>query len=677
MRRGSLLKRIFATALAATLIFSNGYSTIPIIGSSVVSEVKAETSSASLILRPQALYSGGYEVKSKKVGDDEIKWLEKKDGFATVTDLSSENNFIGSEIKYSQGGQNVLYIDKGTCLECSFDADPNFSYFDAYLTDKDGNQLGGYKKVSSNDTNDDSNFSHATLTDNNTIPGGTYIVTTKSGDFNICVQDDAFITLYYHNNDGEVLTGFILKIVALEKTPDFRIKGQETVVATRKAGFTVEGPEGGAVPGTDGFKWSVDPSVGSFSKTDRDKALFTAADAANGKEGQFSLTTYSGIDKSEESNAIIAIRERNVSKTFDINIAKRVKAASVNFKINSSDENYVEETIDDSVSDEDWEELKNQSDHYYEKEGKRYVKYAKYYLAKKSSYLLSDKFDYLPKDSNDIFKYTSSDSRYVTVNQNGTINGITPGITSITVSPEDENAISDKAYIEVYTQTTRLTPKKEDGSTITSYSMRSTNEIEIDVEEDAEATERIVTSISHKVDGSNVEYNAEVTKHDDVRQLDTEIQWKDDDGNVVLTQTLLNAEEYFSTNVKKYKFTAGNITAKKELSITFSTDRKSGYLENLTDVLTYVSLDLYPQYEGVLSLKSANDTGELWTGESDTVSAIVDSSNVADQIAWAFSENNIDSEGKECLTIDSIDYTNNKAKISAKKKPESGMVDLI
>ena len=259
------------------------------------------------------------------------------------------------------------------------------------------------------------------------------------------------------------------------------MRGQDTVVATRKANFTVENPKGGLVEGTDGFKWSVDSSVGSFSKTDRDKATFTAADAANGKEGEYTVTPYSGIDKSSEANAIIAIRKRGAPQTYKINIAKRVKASSVNFKISDQDENYVEETIDENIEDEDWKQLKaTNPTHYYERDGKRYVKYAKYYLAKGSSYLLNDKFDYLPKNSNDIFKYTSSDSRFVTVMQNGSIKGISPGITSITVSPEDENAISDKAYIEVYVQTTDLKPQKEDGSKITSYSMRSSNDIEID-----------------------------------------------------------------------------------------------------------------------------------------------------------------------------------------------------
>lgn len=678
MKKGNVFKRIFATTLAVTLIFSNGYSTIPFIGSKAVSEVQAE-SEPSLILKPQTLYDGGYVVKSKKdENDNVIKWIEQTEEFGQVDELSEENNFNkeGKEIKYSAGGQSVLYIDKGTCLDCEFEADEDFSYFDAYLTNKDGEQLGGYKKVSSNDQSSDSSLSRATLTNNDAIPGSSYIVTKKNGHFQICVNDDAYITLYYHSKNGDVLTGFILKIVALQKTEDFTVKGQDTVVATRKANFTVENPKGGTVGGTDGFRWSVDSSVGSFSKTDRDKAIFTAADAANGKEGSFTVTPYSGIDKSSESNAIIAIKKRGASKTFDINIAKRVKASSVNFKISDQDENYVEETIDDNISDEDWEQLTSTNPtHYYERDGKRYVKYAKYYLAKGSSYLLNDKFDYLPKNSNDIFKYTSSDSRFVTVMQNGTIKGISPGITSITVSPEDENAISDKAYIEVYVQTTDLKPQKEDGTKITSYSMRSSNDIEIDVVEDKDSTERIEALVSHKVSGSNKAYTANVTKRDEVRQLDTEIQWMDGD-EVVLTQTLLNPEEYFSTNVKKYKFTAGTILDKQELTVTFKTNRTSGYLENSTDVSTYVSLDLYPMYEGALSLKSASDTDELWTGESDTVSAIVDTSNVADQIGWKFSDENIDSEGNDCLTIDSIDYTNNKVNISAKQKPDSGYVDL-
>ena len=676
MKKGSVFKRIFATTLAVTLIFSNGYSTIPFIGSKAVGEVQAE-SEPSLILKPQTLYGGGYVVKSEKdENENEIKWIEQTEEFGPVKELSEENNFTEKEIKYSAGGQSVLYIDSGTCLDCEFEADSDFSYFDAYLTNKDGEQLGGYKKVSSNDLNPDSSLSRATLTDKDTIPGSSYIVTKKNGHFQICVKDDAYITLYYHSKDGDVLTGFILKIVALQKTEDFTVKGQDTVVATRKANFTVENPEGGPVGGTDGFRWSVDPSVGSFSKTDRDKAIFTAADAANGKEGTFTVTPYSGIDKSSEANAIIAIRKRGEPQTFDINIAKRVKASSVNFKISDQDENYVEETIDENIEDEDWKQLKaTNPTHYYEKDGKRYVKYAKYYLAKDSSYLLNDKFDYLPKNSNDIFKYTSSDSRFVTVMQNGSIKGISPGITSITVSPEDENAISDKAYIEVYVQTTDLKTQKEDGTKITSYSMRSSNDIEIDVVEDKDSTERIEALVSHKVGDFNETYTAHVTKRDDVRQLDTEIQWMD--GNqIVLTQTLLNPEEYFSTNVKKYKFTAGTILDKQELTVTFKTKRTSGYLENSTDVLTYVSFDLYPKYEGALSLKSASDTDELWTGESDTVSAIVDTSNVADQIDWKFSDENIDSEGNDCLTIDSIDYTNNKVNISAKQKPDSGYVDL-
>ncbi|SNU07125.1 Ig-like domain (group 2) [Lachnospiraceae bacterium] len=681
----TVIKRVFAVTLAVTMFFSNGYSAIPLLDNNVVKSVEA--ASPSLVLKPTTLYDGYYEIKKEKdAAGNERKILKQSEGFAPVSgsDLSSENNYNSSEIKYSAGGQSVLYIDEGTCLECSLETDDNFNYFDAYITDKDGRQLDSSVGTSSDNVSDDDSITRATTINRDTIPsssqnGGVYFVTNRNNGFKICANKGAsskygYITLYYHSKTGDVLTGFILKVVVLSKTKDFEVTGQETVVATREAEFNVSGDGG-----TDGYLWDVDNSLGSFSKTSNSTALFTAADAANGKEGSFKVTTYSGIDKSEESNAIIAIKSRNVSRTYKLNVAKREKATQAFFKLNSSDENYVVESFDESISDEDWEALKASNNHYFEDgEGKRFVKFAKYYLAKGKSYGLNDKFDWYPKSANDIWVYSSSNKSVLMVAQDGMITGKNNGIASVTVNPEDDNAISDKAYVEVYTLTTSLTTKKEDGTPITSYSMRSTNDIEIDVEEDADSSERIepFVALKSETDNQNTPLKRVVTDSISETQLDVEVQWLDEQDNVVLTQTLLNPEEYFSANIKKYKFTAGTILDTKKLAITFSTNRTAGYLEDYSDISTYVSLDLYEKYTGALSLKSDNDTGELWTGKSDTITATVENINVADQIGWSFSDNNIDSDGNACLVIKNVESSNNKITITANKKPTSGKVVL-
>lgn len=605
MKKSNLMKRVFAATLAASLIFSGGYANIPGLSKSDVSVVEAASENASLSMVCQGFYNG-----SAYTDPDTGKIIVPEE---TVSDPSKECNYSEESLDYKQGDTAFVFFDAGTTLKYKFQGDEDFDYCAINLAkDASGNAIGD--SISSKGEGQ--------------LVGNGISVTVSDGFVYFSSANEEFVgsnyfVFTYHGKDESVLTGFIVKVETLKKAEGVSASSDaDHVVGTRSIGVSASSKTPGA---TDGYDWtSSNTSIATISKIGKGlNGTLESQDPPEGTNVTITATSNSGIDYSKPGKKIVAIRERGEKASKTIFISKRVKATAVSFKKKS------------------------------------------YKVAKGNTLQLRNEFDYEPKEGvNDNWVFTSDTPSVASVVEDtGVVVANSVGKSTITLKPEDGNAISDTATITVYVQTKDLVLKDKNDNELKSYSMRAGNEIEVWVHEDADATEHLVPQVVSKTSGVTV---------DDVIEKDSET------GNYY---TFINEKQDEVSNIKKYIFKAKKeISKKTELTVTFSTDRKGDpTLDDQNDIKSSLSLDIYPAIktsENKMKFKIGQDevsSLELYRGETKTLTVDPgDAENVADKIIWEYVGTNDGYVEDNSATA----YDSHTIDINAVRKPASGYVTL-